>query len=65
MKEGYIIDYISGVEVPDGPEEREATQVFSKILVEDYKYPKDHIQTRPQYRVKVRPSDTKRNIPLI
>lgn len=64
MKEGYIIDYISGVEVPDGPEEREATQVFSKILVEDYKYPKDHIQTRPQYRVKVRPSDTKKEYPV-
>lgn len=64
MKEGYILDYISGQEIVDGPEEREATQVFSKILVEDYKYPKEYIQTRPQYRVKVRPSDTKKEYPV-
>lgn len=64
MKDGYLIDYISGQEIPDGPEEREATQVFSKMLVEDYKYPKEYIQTRPQYRVKVRPSDTKKEYPV-
>ena len=33
-------------------------QVFARMLVEDYGYPKAYIQTRPQYRVKVRPSDT-------
>lgn len=55
-----IIDYISGVELNATPEEVEATQVFSKILVEDYKYPKEYIQTRPQYHVKSRPSDTKK-----
>ena len=32
-KEGYIIDYISGTQVKALPEELEATQVFSKILV--------------------------------
>lgn len=64
MKEGYLIDYISGIEVPDGPEEREATQVFSKILVEDYNYPKEVITTRPQYCVKARPSDVKKEYPV-
>ena len=61
-KEGYIFDYISGAEVKATPEEVEAVQVFSKILVEDYGYPKTHIQTHPQYRVKIRPSDIKKNI---
>lgn len=63
-KEGYIFDYISGKEVKATPEEVEATQVFSKILVEDYNYPKSHIQTRPQFFVKVRPSDTKKEYPV-
>lgn len=63
-KEGYIKDYISGVEVKATPEEIDAVQVFSKILVEDYGYPKTHIQTHPQYRVKVRPSDTKKEYPV-
>ena len=59
-KEGYIIDFISEQEIKATPEEIEAVQVFSKQLVEDYGYPKEHIQTRPQFRVKVRPSDTKK-----
>ncbi len=59
-----IIDYISGVELNATPEEIEATQVFSKMLVEDYKYPKTYIQTRPQYRVKSRPSDTRKEYPV-
>ena len=59
-----IIDYISGLEIKGTPEEIEATQVFSKQLVEDYGYPKSHIQTRPQYRVKVRPSDQKKEYPV-
>ena len=46
------------------PEEIEAVQIFSKQLVEDYNYPKDHIQTRPQFRVKRRPSDTKKEYPV-
>lgn len=59
-----LIDYISGIEIPATPEEIEATQVFSRILVEDYLYPKKHIQTRPQFRVKVRPSDKKKEYPV-
>ncbi len=64
LKEGYIIDYISGQQVKASPEEIEATQVFSKVLVEDYGYPKDNIQTRPQFHVKVRPSDVKKEYGL-
>ena len=63
-KDGYVIDFISGQEVKATPEEIEAVQVFAKQLVEDYGYPKDHIQTRPQFRVKVRPSDTKKEYPV-
>jgi type I restriction enzyme M protein len=59
-----IIDYISGVKVNATPEEIEAVQVFSTQLVEDYGYPKEHIQTHPQYRVKLRPSDTKKEYPV-
>ncbi|MDO8997802.1 MAG: N-6 DNA methylase, partial [Sediminibacterium sp.] len=59
-----IIDYISGVEIVATPEEVEAVQVFSKQLVEDYGYKKEQIQTRPQYRVKSRPSDTKKEYPV-
>lgn len=55
-KEGYIKDFISGQLVKAGPEEIEAVQVFSKILVEDYGYLKEQIQTRPQFRVKTAPS---------
>lgn len=46
------------------PEEIEAVQPFSKILVDDYGYPKEFVHTRPQYRVKVRPSDTKKEYPV-
>mgnify|MGYP003964313021 CR=1 FL=1 len=63
-KDGYIIDFISGQEIKGTPEEIEAVQVFAKQLVEDYNYPKDCIQTRPQFRVKVRPSDTKKEYPV-
>ena len=63
-KDGYIIDFISGQKVKATPEEIEAVQVFARQLVEDYGYPKEHIQTRPQFRVKVRPSDTKKEYPV-
>ena len=63
-KEGYIEDFISGVQVRATPEEVQAVQLFSKILVEDYGYPKEHLQTRPQWRVKARPSDTKKEYPI-
>ena len=59
-----ITDYISGVQINATPEEIEAVQVFSRQLVEDYGYPKELIQTRPQHRVKVRPSDTKKEYPV-
>lgn len=64
IKEGYIKDFISGRQVKETPEEIEAVQPFSKILVDDYGYPKEYIHTRPQYRVKVRPSDTKKEYPV-
>src|SRR5688572_20791729 len=63
-KEGYISDFISGKPVRDTPEERDAVQVFSMALVNDYGYPRNHIQTRPQYRVKSRPSDRKKEYPV-
>lgn len=63
-KDGYIEDFISGAPVRATPEEVQAVQLFSRILVEDYGYPKAHIQTRPQWRVKVRPSDTKKQYPV-
>jgi len=62
--ENTIIDYISGTPVAATPEEVDAVQVFSRQLVEDYGYPKNYIQTRPQHRVKVRPSDTKKEYPV-
>ncbi|MCK4357241.1 MAG: N-6 DNA methylase [Candidatus Cloacimonetes bacterium] len=58
-KKGYVRDYISGRIVKATPEEIEAVQVFSKQLIEDYSYPIKNIQTRPQYRVKQRPSGGK------
>lgn len=64
IKEGYIIDYISGLQVKETPEEIEAVQPFSKILVDDYGYPKEYVHTRPQYRVKARPSDKKKEYPV-
>ena len=59
-----IVDFISGQEINAGPEEIEAVQVFSKQLVEDYGYEKKYIQTRPQFFVKSRPSDTKKEYPV-
>jgi type I restriction enzyme M protein len=63
-REGYVSDYISGKLVRDTPEEREAVQVFSMSLVNDYGYSRNHIQTRPQYRVKASPSDRKKEYPV-
>jgi type I restriction enzyme M protein len=58
-KAGYVRDYITNTWVKATPEEIEAVQIFVKQLVEDYNYPKEYIQTRPQYRVKQRPSGGK------
>lgn len=60
----FIVDFISGQKVRATPEESQAIQPFSRILHEDYGYPKDLIQTHPQWRVKVSPSDTKKGYPV-
>lgn len=52
-----IIDYTSGLEVEAKPEEVGAVQPFSRILVEDYHYPKNELQVHPQIYVKSHPSD--------
>ena len=59
-----IKDYISGIEINETPEEIEAVQPYLKILVEDYNYPKDLIKSRPQHRVKARPSDNANEYPI-
>ena len=64
LKDGYIEDFISGNPVRATPEEVEAVQVFSKMLVKDYGYPKELVQTRPQWRVRVSPSDTAKGYPV-
>lgn len=64
LKPGYIKDFISGDPVKATPEEIEAVQVFSHRLVEDFEYPKSHIQTRPQFRVRKHPSDEKKSYPV-
>jgi len=37
---------------------------LSLFIDKDYRYPKENIQTRPQYRVKIRPSDKKKEYPV-
>jgi type I restriction enzyme M protein len=53
---GYVLDFITGEKVRGTAEEIEAVQVFAKRLVEDFGYPKAVITTRPQFRVRPRPS---------
>lgn len=60
----YIKDFISGTKIRATPEEVEAVQVFARRLVEIYDYDIDQIQTRPQYRVRKRPSDEKKSWPV-
>lgn len=64
VKDGYVEDFISGALVRATPEEVEVVQVFSRMLIDDYGYPKELVQTRPQWRVKSRPSDTKKEYPV-
>ena len=64
VKPGYIQDFISGQTVKASPEEIESVQVFSRRLVEDYGYPKSVLQTRPQFRVRIRPSDEAKGYPV-
>lgn len=61
---GFLQDYITGEWVRDTPEEREAVQVLARRLVEDYGYPKSHIQTHPQFRVRSAPSDRAKSYPV-
>jgi type I restriction enzyme M protein len=61
---GFLTDLISGTRVKATPEEVDAVQVFSQQLIEDYNYPIELLQTRPQFRVKVRPSDTNKSYPI-
>ena len=61
---GSVKDFISGATVRATPEEVDAVQVFSRRLVEDFGYPKSHIITRPQYRVRRRPSEEKKSYPV-
>mgnify|MGYP001278551425 CR=1 FL=1 len=63
-KIGYIRDYISDTPIRVTPEEVQAVQVFARRLVEDYGYPKAHIATRPQHRVRSRPSDESKSYPV-
>lgn len=61
---GFVSDYITGTQVRATAEELDAVQVFARRLVEDYGYTKSQIQTRPQYRVRLRPSDEQKSYPV-
>lgn len=61
---GTLVDFVSGMAVRATPEEVEAVQVISQRLVDDYGYAKACLQTRPQFRVRHAPSDTKRAYPI-
>lgn len=63
-REGYTPDFITGELVRATPEEVQAVQVFARSLHEDYGYPKSRIQTRPQWRVRARPSDKRKEYPV-
>ncbi len=64
LKPGFVRDFISGIAVRSTPEEVEAVQILAQRLVQDYGYPKEHLQTRPQYRVRKRPSDEAKSYPV-
>ena len=56
LEVGFLRDYITGRPVRATPEEREAVQVFARRLVEEFGYPRELVTTRPQFRVRPRPS---------
>ena len=64
VEPGHVRDYISGLPVLATPEETEAVQVLARRLVEDFGYPREHIRTRPQHRVRRSPSDDRRSYPV-
>ncbi|MCY3787133.1 MAG: N-6 DNA methylase [bacterium] len=59
-----LTDYITGESVRVTPEERAAVQVMLRRLVEDYNYPKSHIRSHPQHRVRRSPSDASGSFPV-
>src|SRR2546425_867799 len=63
-RDSEVKDFVCGQWVKAGPEEVEAVQIFSRRLVEDFDYPKSHIQTRPQFRVRKSPSDEEKSYPV-
>ena len=64
IPDGYIPDFVSGLPVRATTEEVDAVQVFSRRLVHDLGFSRDQIQTRPQYRVRNRPSDSPPSYPV-
>lgn len=64
IEAGYTLDFISKEKVRATPEEVHSTQVFARRLVEDFGYPVENIITRPQYRVRRRPSEEKKSYPV-
>lgn len=64
VESGKLQDFISGKLVDITTEEVEAVQVFARRLVEDYGYSKEEIQTHPQFRVRKRPSDERKEYPV-
>lgn len=64
VRDGYIVDIISGKEIRATPEEISSVQVFAQQLLEDYGYPRSHIRTNPQWRVRRSPSDKKGSYPI-
>lgn len=63
-KKTHIVDYISGRKIRVTSEEVEAVQPLAKMLVEDFEYKKSQIQTHPQWRVRARPSDVRKEYPV-
>lgn len=61
---GTVTDIISGQPVRATPEETEAVQPFLEELLATYDYPREHIRTRPQWRVRKSPSDRSRGYPV-
>lgn len=55
-----ILDYASGRWVVAGEEEINATQPLLEMLIDELGWSKDQIQSRPQWRVKAAPSDTRK-----
>ena len=63
-RDTHIEDYITGQKIRATHEEVEAVQVLARALVEDYGYSKAQIRTRPQWRVKVGPSNQRKSYPV-